>query len=135
MSLRTNARNRKAQSLIEVLAGAMVFLVPISLAALDLSVMLVANSANDHLVKNVARAAADQDSQVKALDAAKQCLAKFPKSSIIVDVELDGGLDYQDDQQVAVKTVMIVKLPVSLGGELKFHALAVEPLVAKPSDV
>lgn len=130
---RVNGRNRKGQGLVEVLAGAMLFLVPISLAALDLTTVVLANSANDHLVKNCARAAADQEDQSKAEKAASDCIAKFPKSAVIVDVNLEGSVEYKDDEQVAVKTVMTVKLPV--GGSIKFHAQAVEPIVAKPSNV
>lgn len=130
---RVNGRNKKGQGLVEVLAGAMLFLVPISLAALDLTTIVLVNSANDHLVKNCARAAADQEDQGKAQKAVQECISKFPKSVLIVDVALEGSVDYKDDDQVAVKTIMTVKLPV--GGSLKFHAQAVEPLVAKPSNV
>ncbi len=130
---RVNGRSRKGQGLVEVLTGAILFLVPISLGALDLTTVVLVNSANDHLVKNCARAAADQEDQGKAQKAVQDCISKFPKSSVIVDVNLEGSIDYKDDEQVAVKTVMTVKLPV--GGSIKFHAQAVEPLVAKPSNV
>lgn len=130
---RVNGRKNKGQGLVEVLTGAMLFLVPISLGALDLTTIVLVNSANDHLVKNCARAAADQDDQNKAAKAAEECISKFPKSAVIVGVNLEGSVEYKEDDQVAVKTIMTVKLPI--GGSIKFHAQAVEPLVAKPSNV
>ena len=132
-----NARNRKGQGIIEMLVGSIVFIVPMSLFALDLGTVLVANSANDHLVSNAARAAADQDCKDKAQSAVQKCIGKFPKSNIVVDVKLAGDIDYSDDQQVVVTTVMKVKLPVGVAGmdTVEFKARAVQPIVAKPSNV
>ena len=130
---KVNGRRNNGQGLVEVLAGAICFLIPISLAAVDLTTVVLVNSANDHLVKNCARAAADQGDQSKAQEAAQKCISKFSKSAVIVEVALDGAVDYKDDDQVAVKTIMTIKLPV--GGTVQFHAQAVEPLVAKPSNV
>jgi hypothetical protein len=129
-------RSRKGQCFVEALVGSMV-VIPIALAGLDFTVLVLTNSANDDLAKNAARAAANQAKKADATTAAQQYIDKFPTSPIILNVKLSGAVDYQDDKQVAVNTEMTVHLPVGFQGfdTLKFHAQAVEPVVAKPADV
>ena len=136
MNFRARARNKVGQSLNEAVVGALI-LIPIALTGLDLTIIVVCNSANDGLVKNAARAAANQGTKAKAIKAAKDCIANFPRSPIILDVKLAGDIDYIDQKQVAVQTVMTMKLPVGLPGMdiLEFNARAVEPLVALPSKI
>ncbi len=129
-------RNRKAQSLVEVLVGSFL-LIPIALFGLDLSVLVLANTANDNLVKSAARAAANQASKPEAIAAARQCVSEFKTSPIIVEVKLADELKFEKQDSVVVKTIMTVKVPVGVAGLdiLKFEAQAVEPVVALPADV
>ena len=130
------ANRRLGQSIIEVLVGC-IFLIPMALAGLDVIVLVLANSANDSLVKNAARAAANQTTRNGALIAAQRCVDAFHTSNIIVGVEMAQNVDYQQDKNVSVKTVMTVKMPVGIAGFeiIKFQAQATEPVVAMPADV
>ena len=56
MTVRSN-RQSTGQSLIETVVGVM-FLIPIVLFLLDIAVLVIANTANDNLVKSACRAAA-----------------------------------------------------------------------------
>lgn len=129
-------RRRKGQSLVEVLVGSFV-LIPIALFGIDLSAVVLANTANDSLAKSAARAAANQGNQRDALAAARQCVLNFQTSPVIVDVRMDGDMTYDERNLVVVKTIMTVKMPVAVAGmeTIKFEAQAVEPVVAAPADV
>lgn len=128
-------RNRKGTSLIESLCGAM-FLIPIMLFAVDLSAIVLANQANDHLAKDAARAAANQLTQDKAKEAANKTLNNFNKSNMITALNLDEcAYDSSSTGEVTVTTNMTVNLPVPFPGfaSRKFVARSVEPIVATPT--
>lgn len=134
--IRRRRGQRHGQSLIEVIVGSFM-LIPIALFGVDMTAIVLANTANDNLAKSAARAAANQDSREKAQAAARSCIGEFQKSAMIVDVQLSDGLSYQKDKSVVVKTRMTVKLPAAFQGFdlIKFEAQAVEPVLALPADV
>ena len=136
MIRRAERRGQKGQSTIEALVGSML-LIPICLLGINAVTCVLTNSVNDNLAKSAARAAANQQSKVAAEDAAKQCISHFPKSAIILDVQLADAITYVDKKHVAVKTTMQIKLPASFAGfdKLQFNAQAVEPIVGVPADV
>lgn len=136
MSALIQRRSHRAQSSIEVILGSLV-LITLTLFGLDLSVIVLANTANDSLAKSAARAAANQGSRLQAMDAAKQCVSEFKTSVLIVDVKMSGDFSYEEKRGVLVKTIMTVKVPVSFSGMelVKFEAQAAEPVVASPADV
>ena len=103
---------------------------PVALFILDLSVVIIANSINDSAVKNATRAAANQPSGQKAVQAATQSLASIRSTTIIKSIALE-EVTYVPDQKVTCRTKMIVRLPVPLPGQsnLTFVARAVEPVV------
>ncbi len=129
-------RRKRGQSLIEVITGALVFIIPVSIAGLNLITLVLINQANDHLAKSCARAAANQQSLALAQQAAQKCIAAFPKSSLIVDVHLSGPVKFDQDK-VAVTTEMNVKIPTIFPGMDKFNfkALGVEPVVGIRADI
>src|SRR3974390_2335653 len=114
MSARKN--RRAGQCFIEVSAGLFI-LVPLALFFLDVVVMVLANSANDTLAKNAARAAADQKDQSTALTAAQQVVERFPKSTIINAAALEQGkFQYNSGANVYAYTTMSINLPAALPG-------------------
>jgi len=123
-------KSRRGSGLVECVVGAMV-LVPIALCLVDLTAIIMANSVNDTCVKNMARAAANQEA-ADAFPAAQNSLSSFKPSSIITSIKID-VFDYQAGQSVKVSTRMIVHLPVPFPGysDLTYVAEDVEPIVVK----
>ncbi len=131
--MRNHKRSTNGQVYIEVLCGIMI-LIPIALFGLDLIVLVLANSANDSLAKDCARAAANAQGSGGALTAAKQIVDQFPASPLIEKVILDDSkLSFNTSAgAVVVETEMTVRIPVTLPGtisSMKFRARASEPVV------
>lgn len=129
--MRSNARRRQGQVFIEVLCG-MVLLGFMGLFALDAVVLVLANSANDTLAKNCARAAANTQSANAAKEAAIQVVKAFPVSPYVENVGFLGSKLLFEKDRVRTETVVIVKLPIALPGTVEkvaFHAASTEPLV------
>ncbi|MDZ4835175.1 MAG: hypothetical protein SGJ27_15470 [Candidatus Melainabacteria bacterium] len=125
-------RNQKGQVFIEVLCG-MFILIPIALAALDMMVLVLGNSANDSLAKNCARAAANEQSADKAKQAAMQVINEFPASPLVEKVVLDQSkMTYDAKEEVTVETIITVRIPVvfpAMPSTMDFRARATEPVV------
>jgi hypothetical protein len=86
-------RRRRAQSIIETLVG-IIFLIPVVLFLFDIAVLILANTANDHLAKAAARAAASATDSTGAagdsfaLTAAQNVVNNFKTSPLITDRNL-----------------------------------------------
>ena len=132
-SRRTNGRNRKGEAIISVVFGSTILIV-ICLFAADIIFLALANSANDTLARNAARAAANQQDAGTAVRAASGVVTDFHTSALIPAASLT-NVAYTSDQ-VVVKTTINVKLPASLLGwpsALTFVAQDGEAVVGKPS--
>ena len=124
-------RSNRGSGLMEAVMAAII-LVPIALALLDLTVMVIANSMNDTAAKNAARAAANQSQGGDAYDAAQKTLTTFHASTLVKSIAINdftwpaGGVG-----SVSLATVMEVKLPVPFPGfaGYTFTAKDVEPIV------
>lgn len=132
--MKRTERSRRGQVFVEAITAAFV-LIPIALFALDLIVVVMANSMNDTAVKSAARAAANQKDSGAAQAAAVQALQSFHNSSIIAFLGLDGSVDYSGADAVTVKTKMVVNLPVPIPGysQVTFRAADAEPIVYSPN--
>jgi Flp pilus assembly protein TadG len=128
------ARSRKGQALIET-AVASIFIVPVVLGLLDVSVMVMANQINDSVAKNAARAAANQPDQMSAQKAAQNVFDHVAHSPIITNVSLNpGGFNYSGSKDgVSVQSRMDVNLPVAIAGwqHQVFIAQSVQPIVSE----
>ncbi len=125
-------RSKKGASLIESALAAVV-LIPIALATVDVMTLVFANSVNDTVAKNCARAGANQPNGIAALQAANKCLATFKTSGIVKTIVID-DLNYTgDDGQCICKTTMVVNLPIPFPGftSVTFSNRAVEAVVGK----
>lgn len=131
--MKTRTRSRKGTSFIEMMVGG-IFIIPIALFAVDMSAIVMSNSINDHLAKDAARAAANQEQVATAKEAANKAVKGLNKSSIIPSVEMT-SFDYKNE--VTVQTKMVVKFPAPLPGweSTTLVAKAVEPVVAAPADI
>ncbi len=129
--MRGRSRSKKGSGLMEAVMAAII-LVPIALALLDLTVMVIANSMNDTAAKNAARAAANQPDGGAAFSAAQKALATFQASTLVKSIKLN-DFDYPagGNGSVSLTTVMEVKLPVPIPGfaGYTFTAKDVEPIV------
>lgn len=129
--MKNGTRRRQGQVFIEVVCG-MIILGFMGLFALDVVVLVLANSANDTLAKNCARAAANTQSASAAKEAAVQVVKAFPVSPYVENVGFLGSKLVYEKDSVRTETVVIVKLPISLPGtvdKVAFHAASTEPLV------
>jgi len=126
-------RGQQGSQLAEALVIG-IFILMITLALIDLIVMVLANSVNDSAAKNAARAAANQADYPRAVQAAEKSInssraatASYLKSLILQK------LDYTDNNIVSVTTKMELKLPIpvpGIGSNYEFKAQATEPIVA-----
>jgi hypothetical protein len=126
-------RNNRGQCLIETVIGCMV-MVPIALVGLDVTTMVVSYGLNKNLVKNAARAAANQDNPELAKKAAKAIIDGMKKSEIISQITMD-TCKYSGEH-VSVRTSVFVKLPAPFPFMTKvtMAAEATEPIVGVPAD-
>jgi Flp pilus assembly protein TadG len=136
-------RRRRGQSIIETVVG-IIFLIPLVLFLLDVSVLVMAQTANDNLAKSAARAAASATNgpgglgnSTVARAAADRVLNDFALSSIITTKRIppNGFLyDTSSPGNVIVETRIDVRPPVAFPGftVFNFRARATEPIVALP---
>jgi hypothetical protein len=129
-------RSKRGSGITESVVAAIV-LIPLALCLLDLMALVVSNSMNDTLVKNMARAAANQTDSGAAFAAAENARQSFKPSPIISSINLE-TFDYPpngtQDPAVTVKTRMVVRMPVPFpffGDSVQFVAQDVEPIVAQ----
>lgn len=110
-----------------------IFILIITLALIDLIVMVMANSVNDAAAKNAARAAANQPDYPRALQAAQNAVGSRKRAANFVTSLNLQKMDYSDKQIVSCTTKMEMQLPVpvpGVGGKFSFMAKATEPIVA-----
>jgi Flp pilus assembly protein TadG len=127
-------RKTKGEALISVAIGASI-LMTISFFALDLAFAVLANSCNDTLARNAARAAANQQDGGSANLAAQGVVQDFRTSKIIPAVQL-AQFDYLNKESVTVITKMNVKVPCGVPGlpeYISFNAKHTEAIVGVPS--
>ncbi len=127
-------RSRKGVSLIETLAGMMV-LIPLGLVALDLSTLIATQNIQERVVEDAARAAGNQVDQNSASQAAKNSIDSFKPQSLILSITMENCNYNSASGQVAVTTVMNVKLPIPCGdfNIITLRADSLEPIVAMPA--
>ena len=125
-------RSTRGQGLTEAVAAAVV-IIPLALCLLDFMVLIIANSMNDTIVKNAARAGASQDSEIDALAAAKKSIASFHSSNLVQSNQLVlSGFNYDPNKgSISAQTTMTVNLPMPFPGysTMTFTAVDVEPIV------
>ncbi|HEY9775199.1 MAG TPA: hypothetical protein V6C81_15650 [Planktothrix sp.] len=113
---------------------AFLLLIPIGLAAIDITTAVSASHQNEQLAEMCARAAAlhpnQQAGQIVAQDAVDRC----PIGGVIISVSL-GNVTYDfANETVTVETLMHIKLPVPMPylSEFSTRAESVQPLVSVP---
>jgi Flp pilus assembly protein TadG len=135
--MRPNAcKNRvcRGQSLVETLLG-FVIIIPLGLASIDITAMVIANHLNEHLADNSARAAANQIDSEEARKTAQGIVDSFNITPPINDVSLEAISYDLAKEQVTVITSVNVNLPVPFGSNNRvlLRANAAQPIVATPA--
>jgi Flp pilus assembly protein TadG len=127
-------RTGKGQSLVEVMAGFMVF-IPLAFLAVDVVGVTSASQSNEQLAESIARVAANQGSQAMAQRAAEDAAQNYQVNNTITEVTVeqvkyDVGLG-----QVSITTAMNFKLPIPMPGYsmMVLRSNAVQPIVATPA--
>jgi hypothetical protein len=122
----------KGASIAEAVTG-LIILIPIVLILIDISAIVLTQTANDDLAKHAARLAAGQTTPQLRQAAATSVVNNYPPSTMTSSPSL---VSYSEPnaQQVTVSTSMVCNLPVQVpfGGPTKqqFTAFATEPIVS-----
>ena len=107
-------RRQKGQSLIEVLIGGLI-LIPIALAVIDLSVLVIGGQICNDLAKQASRAASIASSSAGATAAIADVQSKFQTSSTFQSLSLKMlKYDATSDGIVSVGCSVTVVLPISI---------------------
>jgi Flp pilus assembly protein TadG len=127
-------RAEVGQSLVETLLG-FVIIIPIGLASVDITAMVIANHLNEHLADSAARAAANQIDSEQARKTAQDIVDAFNIAPPINDVNLETISYDLAKEQVTVITSVNVNLPVPFGtnNHVLLRANAAQPIVATPA--
>jgi Flp pilus assembly protein TadG len=129
-------RKKRGSGIIETAAG-LILVIPVLFILIDVAALIVAQTANDQLAKQCARAAAEQPVG-QGQGNANTAYADFANSGLVQKdpggpVVTYGGVSPNDT--VTATTTITVKLPVPvpLGGPAtqKFVAFATEPVVGQ----
>jgi Flp pilus assembly protein TadG len=113
----------------------MMVLIPLGLVALDLSTLIATQNIQERVVEDAARAAGNQVDQNSASQAAKNSIDSFKPQSLILSITMENCNYNSASGQVAVTTVMNVKLPIPCGdfNIITLRADSLEPIVAMPA--
>jgi hypothetical protein len=125
-------RGQRGSQLVEALSIG-IFILMITLALIDLLVIVMANSTNDAAAKNAARAAANQPDHARAVQAAENAVNSRQRKTGFISALILQAVDYEDHKIVSCTTKMELKLPIpipGIGGNMIFMAQATEPIVA-----
>lgn len=130
-------QNEKGASIAEAAAG-LVVLIPIVLIIIDISALVLAQTANDDLAKHAARAAATQSTPQLRQAAATSVVNNYPGGSMTSAPTLvaysESAGNGQQAQQVTVRTSIVCNLPVQVpfGGPTsqQFVAFDTEPVIS-----
>ena len=129
--MRSGLRRKSGSGIIETAAG-LIFLIPVLFILIDVAALVIAQTANDQLAKQCARAAAEKPSGL-GQQAADDAFANFANNGLCTKQGAP-ALDY-GAQAGAVKctTTIVVKLPIPVpfGGPATqtFQAFSTEPIV------
>jgi Tfp pilus assembly protein PilV len=124
-------RGQRGSQLAEALVAGIIILM-ITLALIDLIVMVLANNANDAAARNAARVAANQPDYPRALQAAQNSLNGRAKVGSFITALILQKVDYSEHNIVSCTTKMDLKLPVpvpGIGSNFVFMAKDTEPIV------
>lgn len=132
MNAKRNRRNNRGSSIIEMVVGA-IFFIPIALFAVDLGSLAMAEQINDHIARDAARAASNQQKKVDAQAAANKAISLFKTNPLIADVKVV-KLDYDGDS-VQVQTSIEARVPAPICGfsGKKLMAQSFQPVVGIPA--
>jgi Flp pilus assembly protein TadG len=128
-------RGKQGSGLVETAAG-LILVIPVLLCLLDVAALVLAQTANDTLAKQSARAAAEQPKDIaKEQTAADGAFNQYTDTTLIQKNTCTVSWPAQPPDTVRVDTVITCKLPVPIpfGGPSQqvFQAYSVEPIVGQ----
>ncbi|MDX2106690.1 MAG: hypothetical protein SFY67_09855 [Candidatus Melainabacteria bacterium] len=128
-------KRKRGASLVEVTVGLFI-IIPMFLAIIDLSAIVVGQIVNDAMAKRAARAAAHQDNAGAATTAAQNVVSAYLPNGIVTSIAVE-KVDFDKDKsgKVVVETKTIINIPAPIQIVSIFqngramHARATEPIV------
>jgi hypothetical protein len=128
-------RTKRGSGIVETAAG-LILVIPVLLCLLDVAALVIAQTANDALAKQCARAGAEQPlDQGLVTAAATTAYTRFADSSLVQKSNLLVKPLDNANQTVTCETTIVCKLPVPVpfGGPATqtFVATATEPVVGQ----
>jgi len=127
-------KRKRGQALIETIVGLFIF-VPVVLFLIDVIALVMAQTANDALAKDCARAAAEEVDQAQAQTACNQVKVNF--SSPVLRINTVNVTAYSDETVTVVTNATFtfpVAIPMFGVSTQEFGATATEPVVGKLSN-
>jgi hypothetical protein len=128
-----SGRKRLGSCIVETAAG-LIFLIPVLFILIDASALVVAQTSNDMLAKQCARAAAEMPSGAGTA-AATNAYTNFADSGMVVKIGGAPLVTYPTVDTVMVTTTIQCNLPVPVpfGGPASqiFKAFSTEPVVGQ----
>jgi len=128
-------KRKRGASLVEVTVGLFI-IIPMFLAIIDLSAIVVGQIVNDAMAKRAARAAAHQENAGAATTAAQNVVSAYLPNGIVTSIAIE-KVDFDKDKsgKVVVETKTIINIPAPIQIVSIFqngramHARATEPIV------
>jgi len=124
------SRGGRGSGIVEAVTIGVV-LIALTLALIDLVVIVMANGVNDTAAKNAARAAANENTGDGAYAAAQTSVNSLKPAGFVSSLTLS-TVDYTPGGVVTCRTKIEVKLPVpvpGIGATFLFVAQATEPIL------
>jgi Flp pilus assembly protein TadG len=128
-------KRKRGASLVEVTVGLFI-IIPLFLAIIDLSAIVVGQIVNDAMAKRAARAAAHQENAGAAATAAQNVVSAYLPNGIVTSIAIE-KVDYDKDKSgrviVETKTIINIPAPIQIVSIFQngraMHARATEPIV------
>lgn len=128
-------KRKRGASLVEVTVGLFI-IIPMFLAIIDLSAIVVGQIVNDAMAKRAARAAAHQENAGAATTAAQNVVSAYLPNGIVTSIAIE-KVEFDKDKsgKVVVETKTIINIPAPIQIVSIFqngramHARATEPIV------
>lgn len=132
---KVSMKRMRGQSLVEVVVGSTLVLMPMFMFGVDLITLVITATINRRISYEAARAASFQNDSMHARQAAQRMLNGLSTSSIIQKLSLE-SIEYSSDE-VSLRTKMKIKCPAPFPffAETELLADSRVHISAKPADL
>ncbi len=129
-------RQRSGVAIVEAVIAALLLFLPILYVGMDLTVIVMASSLNEHMARDAARAASSQTRGGDAFKVAQQRVMDLRTSDLVTNPRMT-SFDFVPGHFVSVQTVVQCRLPAPFPffTQTDLRSQATVPLVSTPADL